>query len=138
MNNKKVAEELVKVAKLLTSRVNERDVLKGYLSAALWTATDDDGDNLDDKYKVSDIDKGSVNDAKRDIRKFLSSAKDLSFGKNDDSRIGHDLWLTANGHGAGFWDGDYPDESEDELSKLAKKVGEKYMYVGDDGKVYID
>lgn len=22
---------------------------------------------------------------------------------------GHDLWLTRNGHGAGFWDGDWRD-----------------------------
>lgn len=67
------------------------------------------------------------------------------------SDIGHDLWLTRNHHGAGFWDGDYPApyvDSEgkpvavryptdgDYLTAMAHECGESTPYVGDDGLVY--
>ena len=50
--------------------------------------------------------------------------------------LGHDLWLTINGHGAGFWDGDW--EGKD-LQKVLDWCKGKTMetYVGDDLYVYI-
>ncbi len=50
--------------------------------------------------------------------------------------LGHDLWLTINGHGAGFWDGDW--EGKD-VKKVTEWCEGKSMetYVGDDGYVYI-
>jgi hypothetical protein len=50
-------------------------------------------------------------------------------------QAGHDFWLTRNGHGAGFWDGDWP-ESGDELTALSHRFGEVDVYVGDDGFLY--
>ena len=52
------------------------------------------------------------------------------------SQAGHDFWLTRNGHGAGFWDGDWPDRTGHRLSEAAKSYGEYHLYVGDDGKIY--
>lgn len=49
---------------------------------------------------------------------------------------GHDLWLTRNGHGAGFWDRDYG-KLGDILTDAAHAMGECYLYVGDDGKIYL-
>lgn len=51
-------------------------------------------------------------------------------------QLGHDLWLTCNGHGAGFWDGDWEGGS---LPRVLKYCQGKEMetYVGDDGYVYI-
>lgn len=49
---------------------------------------------------------------------------------------GHDFWLTRNGHGAGFWDGDWPESCADALTEASKAFGECSPYVGDDGKVY--
>ncbi len=34
--------------------------------------------------------------------------------------FGGDLYLTAAGHGAGFWDGDWSDEAGDKLTEIAK------------------
>ena len=48
----------------------------------------------------------------------------------------HDFWLTRNGHGAGFWDGDYDDEVGTELTKIAHTFKELDCYVGDDGKIH--
>ena len=46
--------------------------------------------------------------------------------------IGHDLWLTANSHGAGFWDrGAGP--IGDELTAAAHPYGDGTVYVFTDG-----
>lgn len=55
-------------------------------------------------------------------------------------QIGHDLWLTRNGHGAGFWDR-FGGEQEGArvgryLTEQARPYGESYLYIGDDGKVH--
>jgi hypothetical protein len=49
---------------------------------------------------------------------------------------GHDFWLTRNGHGAGFWDGDWPKEAGDRLTKACEEFGEFDLYIGDDGMIY--
>lgn len=51
-------------------------------------------------------------------------------------RAGHDFWLTRCGHGAGFWDGDWPEPMAEHLSDAATKCGTVDLYVGDDGKIY--
>lgn len=51
-------------------------------------------------------------------------------------RAGHDFWLTRCGHGAGFWDGDWPEPYGDQLSNAADAWGEVNLYVGDDGRIY--
>lgn len=53
----------------------------------------------------------------------------------DPEQFGHDLWLSMNGHGAGFldrgsefvWQG---------LQSVADRLGELEAYIGDDGKIY--
>lgn len=47
----------------------------------------------------------------------------------------HDFWLNRNGHGAGFWDGDW--EKGDELSDASHTFGSCDIYVGDDGKLHV-
>ena len=55
---------------------------------------------------------------------------------DNDEQAGHDFWLTRNGHGAGFWDGDWKDPYADMLTKGAKCYGEFEPYLGDDGLIY--
>jgi hypothetical protein len=50
---------------------------------------------------------------------------------------GHDFWLTRNGHGAGFWDGHWPEPAADVLTRLAHSFGYSDLYRGDDGKLYL-
>lgn len=52
-------------------------------------------------------------------------------------RAGHDFWLTRCGHGAGFWDGDWPEPQAEHLTDAAHKCGNVDLYVGDDGKIYL-
>jgi hypothetical protein len=48
---------------------------------------------------------------------------------------GHDFWLTRNGHGAGFWDGELGDIG-DRLTEASKAFGEVCLTVCDDGEIY--
>jgi hypothetical protein len=58
-------------------------------------------------------------------------------GSGDETeRAGHDFWLTRNGHGCGFWDGDWSDEVEQVLTDAAHAYGETDLYIGDDGLIY--
>ena len=59
------------------------------------------------------------------------------FPMDEETRAGHDFWLTRNGHGAGFWDGDWPEPHASALNDAAKAFGEAETYLGDDGKVYL-
>lgn len=52
------------------------------------------------------------------------------------SQGGHDFWLTRNGHGCGFWDGDWTEPAATKLTDASKAFGEMYLYVGDDGRIY--
>lgn len=54
----------------------------------------------------------------------------------NDAYAGHDFWLTRNGHGAGFWDGDWPKPYGTQLTKAAKAFGSVSLYLGDNGKIY--
>ena len=51
-------------------------------------------------------------------------------------QAGHDFWLTRNGHGAGFWDGDWPEPYGEMLTKASKNYGVFDTYLGDDGQIW--
>jgi hypothetical protein len=53
-----------------------------------------------------------------------------------DSDAAHDYWLTRNGHGCGFGDGDWPEPQATKLDLASRAVGEYHLYLGHDGKVY--
>lgn len=53
-------------------------------------------------------------------------------------RGGHDFWLTRNSHGAGFWDGDWPETEGKLLTDASHAFGECNLYVTDDGKIGIE
>ena len=48
--------------------------------------------------------------AQADCNRFRELAGKLLNENADDTMGAHDFWLTRNGHGAGFWDGDWPEE----------------------------
>ena len=53
----------------------------------------------------------------------------------DEEHAGRDFWYTRNGHGCGFWDGDWPEPYATQLADAAKAFGEVNVYLSDDGKV---
>jgi hypothetical protein len=113
-------------------------LLRDYLETALWSETDnaDDsgGEPLDTNYSVGDFAPGEIDKARRDCHDFLHKARAF-MARHPKQNFGHDFCLTRNGHGAGFWDGDYGDDGA-ALTKIAESFGEVHIYVGDNGKLY--
>jgi len=117
-----------------------------YIKAALWSSTGDDGEPLDDNYTVDDIAPETLERMKADCERFQSENAHLLTDENflhhfrgdcDMAKYaGHDFWLTRNGHGCGFWDGDWREPAATVLTDAAHAFGEFNLYVGDDGLIY--
>ena len=113
---------------------------QGYIKAAMWTLTDEEGHNLD-HLGLHNIHKETIAQAVMDCAAFQAANRALldrateESGRGEESH-GHDLWLTRNGHGAGFWDRGYSDAIADPLIYAAHVYGEMNWYLGDDGLVY--
>jgi len=120
------------------------NVVNQYLATALWSTNDNSdesgGEPLDRNYDISDIDAASVKQARNDLTLFFQKAGNILVRYPDKEQVAHDFWLTRNGHGAGFRDGDYEEEygDGDKLTDIAKKFGTVDLYVGDDGVIYGD
>lgn len=56
---------------------------------------------------------------------------------NQREQAAHDFWMTRNGHGVGFWDGDWSEPEAGILTQAAKAFGEVWPYLGDDGLIYL-
>lgn len=111
---------------------------RSYLEAALWSSNDEStpegGDPMDDNYNVEDIHPDTIEAAERDCASFQALAGDL-LNEGTNEQAGHDFWLTRNGHGAGFWDGDWP-IGGDRLTELSKGFGEATLWLGDNGQIH--
>jgi hypothetical protein len=124
--------------------------LRAYLITALWSSTGDDGEPLDDHYTYADLHELSLERCKRDCENFLHAASGIISAAietsevvcgpdfNEWERAAHDFWLTRNGHGAGFWDGDWPEPFASQLTDIAKTFREVNLVEGCDGELYCE
>jgi len=124
------------------------DFTLAYLECILWTENDEStpagGEPLDRNYTFDDFAPEAVERAAADCRRFQKeNAPDLARYDHPQWTAaelgGHDLWLTRNGHGCGFWDRHdcLPEAAGEHLTKAAKKMGECYVTVGDDENIYL-
>lgn len=105
-----------------------------YIEAVLWSSIDNSGRPLDDNYGVEDIAAETLASILEDCKAFQEAHAD-DIGGNVE-QAGHDLWLTRNRHGAGFWDGDWPDDVGAKLTEASHTFGSVDLYIGDDGLIY--
>lgn len=105
-----------------------------YVQTALWSTGYGDLEALDEVYTHEDVSPQASRSAYKACEVFYNKCKGI-LTENDSAHWGHDLWLTRNGHGAGFWDGDYPEHGE-ALTKACESFGEVHLFVGDDNKIY--
>lgn len=122
--------------------------VRAYLVTALWSSLNDDGSPMDQEFSIHDFDSGTLQRAVADCDAFRAKADDIisaaietglvKCGPDFDEygRAAHDFWLTRNGHGAGFWDGDWPEPMASQLTEIAKGFGVCEIYIGDNGKLY--
>lgn len=118
------------------------------LAALLWSETDDDGNPLDrGDYEVSQELRDRVT---KDWEDFWEQAEALGFDPEEHLTVvlhpyyggeainaaAQDFILTRNGHGCGFWDGDWEESMGAKLTHLCHRFGELSVYVGDDGMLY--
>lgn len=122
---------------------------QAFIETLIWSSTDDDGNSIDHTTTAIDTD----NKIDKLITEFirlveldptLKSLENITEQTgNDVDRIMHDLCLTVNGHGAGFWDGDYSEDGIVEgiiggkLSAICRGLGSIEIYQGNDGGFYV-
>jgi hypothetical protein len=97
-------------------------------------------DSLDDHFGIGDFSVDSLMSARDDVAQFFKRLKIAGLLEpareyHDDSHIAYHFWLTRQGHGAGFWDGDYGDIG-DQLTDVADLSGTVTYVAGEDGKIH--
>jgi len=123
-------------ARDLRRNYNIDNIIISYLDSDL-SMKDDNEEEIEEfeDLTVYDINDGDREKLKEEIEWFIEKAG-ASINLMTDDQLGYDLYLTRNGHGAGFWDRGYPEEDDELLCKLSDVLGETYLYKGDDGKLY--
>jgi hypothetical protein len=125
------------------------DAYDAYITCALWSSTCEDADDdfvaMDSHYEADDVAVESRLHMLRDVADFVADNLDdiaetpeYQEGSyvESASTVGHDLWLTRNGHGTGFWDRGLG-ELGTRLTCAAHAMGASELYVGDDGRVHV-
>ncbi len=107
-----------------------------YIETAMRLSTDDSGAPLDDDFLLRDLTVETVKSMKEDCQTFQETMKE-DILPYDLTQAGQDFWLTRNRHGAGFWDGDYPNDVGQRLTDASHAFGEQTLIVGTDGNIHI-
>lgn len=92
-----------------------------YLETSIWDAA------VEDSYYPQDFSPATIKQAIADCKKFQEANANYILYREEEAA--HDFYLTRNGCGAGFWDGDWP-EHEDILTAAAKAFGPVDMCFG--------
>lgn len=103
-----------------------------------------ESDPLDSHFSFEDFTAEALRIAEKDVSDWFDRLEstdlyDRALEYTDDDHIAHDFWLTRNGHGAGYWDGDYSKDDDtlgDELTTACEAFRERDVYIGDDCKLH--
>jgi hypothetical protein len=113
--------------------------LRGYITAALWSSTDDMGTPLDKEFDTTSIATESLLSAWAECSRFIRECE-TDLIHLDDETNGDNFWLTRQRHGAGFWSIRTDDESTEyamqQLTRASHGFGEIDFYIGDDRKLH--
>ena len=104
---------------------------RAYIEAMFFADTPEE-----ESWAFDELHESALRKIKEDCAEFCADQKTLDMIDGEERAAGHDLWLTRQGHGCGFWDGDWPDDVGEYLTKRAKALGECWPYKGDDGFIY--
>lgn len=126
---------------LQQNRIDINSLVSGYLECALFADSPDNETAVD--FTFENISRDMLKKSYADCERFFDSLHIQSvFSQRPDYHaIGIDFWYTRNGHGTGFWDNykkTYDDNTAELLTDIATSFGECYLYLGDNGKLYID
>lgn len=128
------------------------EMLEAYVECALWSSSanaswdedtqsfvedeKNDASFLDHNFAADDVATESVEAMRADCAAFIeANAEDLD--QMAPEQVGHDFWLTRNGHGAGFWDRGLREVGQ-RLTDACRPYGDSNLYLGDDQKIYTE
>jgi len=105
-----------------------KKMVDSYLETALWTEEFDE-------QTIFDFSPESRVRAEKDCRAFVTEADAREY---EPEKVGHDFWLSRNGHGSGFFDAEYLNEDlATWWQKLAQKAGKCGVSIVD-GRAYLE
>jgi hypothetical protein len=107
------------------------EFVQAYIEAMFFADTPEE-----ESWSFDDLHESALQKIKADCATFCADQKTLDLIEGEEKQAGHDLWLTRQGHGAGFWDGDWPKDAGEYLTARANQLGECWPYKGDDGVIY--
>ena len=99
---------------------------------ALFFADTPDGE----QWSFDELHESALRQIKTDCAEFCADQTVLDLIDGNETQAGHDFWLTRQGHGAGFWDGDWAKDADTILTARAKSFRQCEPYKGDDGFIY--
>jgi hypothetical protein len=115
---------------------------RGYFTAAFWTADDGAGSGEYSDTGRADEHFGRLHPANlgrqlEDCARFQAESAG-TLAECESYQAGVDFWLTRNGHGSGFWDGDYDHldgtgEAAKRLTDAAHAFGEVWCSIYEEG-----
>lgn len=117
------------------------EVVEGYMACAIWAENDEEA-GIHDGLSLQDFTPAARRHAEQECRDFCESAKHFLERAKErgftPAQIGHDLWLTRRGHGAGFWDRDELKEGNlgQQISALCENADCVTLELGDDGRLH--
>jgi hypothetical protein len=100
---------------------------QAYIEAIYFTETGEDGQPSSDA-TISEQTRHEAIMACHRLSLACARHDGIDLSQFDPVQIGHDLWLTRNGHGTGFWDRPevYGNENARILTLMAQAMGEHY------------
>ena len=114
-----------------------------FLSTLIWQATDDQGESLEYKFDISDFDSDTRQYLETRARDFFAvwgdklSKDHCRYRGSVAGLAGHNLAMSANGHGVGFFDSHWDEATNAAMQLEAENLGPFEVYVGDDTKLHV-
>lgn len=121
-----------------------------YVETAIWSTADAKTSAFLDElgFGPYDFSTAAVQQIRADCKYFIATYgayfdddRYLADFDNDDEsafvQAAHDFWLTRNGHGPGFYDGDWREPAAKVLTDAATRMGAFDIEIGDDGKLHL-
>lgn len=114
-----------------------KTTLRSYLETALWSSTEIESDKHFDTLGYTPEDASIIlqHQSQIDLDAFEALAEKHGIDLSSFPNWPHDFWLTRNGHGAGFWDGDYPEDIGKKLTELSHLFPEVNLLSSENGEV---
>lgn len=120
---------------------------EGYIEAAIWSSTlyepgsEEPIEAEDFVHNQGELSPAAKESMRYSCCSFLAYNENLLLQANNQGRawghLGHDFWLTRNGHGTGFWDRGLGELGE-KLTQAAHLVGESHLYITDSNEIGVE